>query len=360
MAGINLTRFVNVNIEKHAASSIIGTREIVTMFTSEGTASTIKTISSLSEANTTYPSTTFPATNAYLNVFFANGGAKVEVHEGKAASAITIDDIKSLGDDHIVITAAATDSTQATAYTAMKNLAISAAAFEGIHQKVIISRAKTTSDNTSIKNFAAKYSTVLGAEMTIAAYLSKINVYNQNSIFDYAFTQEAITAESINDSTFETLMNDNLNVDIYLANSIRNCGGNMKDGSDLTNSYVLIVLHQTVTQALVNLLMTHIKGVSGISKIYTTISQELERYLASGYLTTDKTWTDPDLVKTYNERNYTIIEQGTPISTGYVVKVLPLEALTEADRQAKVAPPVYIVIADQYGIRKITINGEVL
>ena len=39
---------------------------------------------------------------------------------------------------------------------------------------------------------------------------------------------------------------------------------------------------------------------------------------------------------------------------------LPLSALTENDRAARKAPPIYVIIADQYGIRAITVNGEII
>ena len=357
---IDLTRFIDVSIIKKSTLTTIGTREIVTLFTSEGTESEIKVITSMTEANTEYPATSFPHTNEYLKVFFANNGAKVEVHEGIVYTDFSIDDITELDDDHIVCAAVSTNSNVETVYAKMKSIATSAAQLTGIHQKILLGRTEVKTDPTSIKNFAVKFSGEVGAEMTMAAYLSRINVYNDNSIYDYAFTKESVDPEEIEDDDYGTIIANNMNVDVYLADAVRNCGGNMKDGSDFTNSFVLIVLHQTLTQVLLNLLTTHIKGNTGISKIYTAIYQELERYVNSGYLSGDKIWTDDDLVKTYNNRQYQIITKGTPITSGYIVKVLPLEALTDADKAERKAPPVYVIIADQYGIRKITINGEVL
>ena len=205
-----------------------------------------------------------------------------------------------------------------------------------------------------------KYSDILGAEMTIAAYLTKIDVYKENSVRDYMFTQETITAENISDSDYELTTANNLNVDVNLADAVRNLGGNCKNGSDLTNTFVKIVLHQTLTEKLVSLLTTKLKNEDGISKIYATIVQELENYRTCGYLTTDKIWTDEDYTITYNSTSYTIIEKGTALTTGYFVKVLPMSSLTDADKIARKTPPIYVIIADQYGIRKITISGEVI
>ena len=218
----------------------------------------------------------------------------------------------------------------------------------------------TTIDKDAVANFGVKYSTVLGAEMTIAAYLSHVNVYRTNTVADYMFTQEILTDEKVDDTTFGSILNENMNVDVYLAGAVRNMGGNLKNGADLINSYVKIILHQTLTERLLDLLTTKIKGARGLAQIYATVAQELEAYRSCGYLTTDKVWTDEDLTTTYNGQTYTIITKGTPLLLGYSIKILPLSSLTLVDKTERKTPPIYIIIADQYGIRKITINGEVI
>ena len=227
-------------------------------------------------------------------------------------------------------------------------------------QSNAVKQAGDTIDKDAVANFGVKYSTVLGAEMTIAAYLSRVNVYRTNTVADYMFTQETLTDEKVDDTTFGSILNENMNVDVYLAGAVRNMGGNLKNGADLINSYVKIILHQTLTERLLDLLTTKIKGARGLAQIYATVAQELEAYRSCGYLTTDKVWTDEDLTTTYNGQTYTIITKGTPLLLGYSIKILPLSSLTLVDKTERKTPPIYIIIADQYGIRKITINGEVI
>ena len=360
MADINLKRFVDIDIEQHVHSTVVGTRGTVVLYTSDGTAGTTRLIESIGDATAHYGN--MATTMAYLNVFFNNGGVSVLVIEGVPYTGVTNDVISNLEDKYIIIASANADTNNAAAYTALKGVATTRAAdtnIYGINEKIILGRT-TTIDETSVKNFAVKYSTILGAEMAIAAYLSRINVYRNDSVADYAFTQETITAEKITDTVFGQIIDNDMNVDIYLANSTRNMGGNLKDGSDIVNSYVKIILHQTLTDRLITLLTSKIKGAKGLSQIYATIAQELESYRDCGYLTTDKIWTDDDLTVTYNNQNYTVIAKGTALVSGYVIKVLPLSALTTEDKAERKAPPVYVIIADQYGIRKITINGEVI
>ena len=227
-------------------------------------------------------------------------------------------------------------------------------------QSNAVKQAGDTIDKDAVANFGVKYSTVLGAEMTIAAYLSRVNVYRTNTVADYMFTQEALTDEKVDDTTFGSILDENMNVDVYLAGAVRNMGGNLKNGADLINSYVKIILHQTLTERLLDLLTTKINGARGLAQIYATVAQELEAYRSCGYLTTDKVWTDEDLTTTYNGQTYTIITKGTPLLLGYSIKILPLSSLTLVDKTERKTPPIYIIIADQYGIRKITINGEVI
>lgn len=363
MADINLKRFVDVDIQSKVVRQVSGTRDAVVLFTSEGTSGTKTVFSSYSQAETSLTASTYPIALAYLKIFFENGGSKCLLIEGKAFSAVTVEDIAELGNDYIVVAFAAANGDVETCYTKVKGFATtrnSTATIYGINEKILLARTKVTTDTTEIKNFAVKYSDVVGAEMTIAAYLCQINMYKQDTVHDYAFTLETITPEDVDDEIFGKIMTANLNVDITLADSVRNIGGNCKDGADLTNTYTKIVLHQTLTDRLIALLTQKITGSAGISQIYSVISQELERYRTAGYLSTDKIWTAEDLTIVYNGEEYTVVEQGSALTSGYVVKVLPFSSLTDEDKAARKAPPVYIVIADQYGIRQITINGEVL
>lgn len=381
MSDIDLRNFVDININPHEPSEIISTRDTIVLFTPYGTLGEINTYSNLSEAVEKYAegSTTYK----YLKSYFDNGGIKVEVHEGIGYDSLTVDIIKDLPNNLICITCLAEDEDIEDCYSSLKGLAndiIEAVdengkkIFYGINEKIIIARTfdytvdyetkEVTVDLDKIKNFAVKFSEQTGAEMTIAAYLSQIDVNAENSIFDYAFTEEKIEAENllsnIANSLYEAIINANMNIDIYLAGEVRNCGGNCKDGYDLTNSYVRIILHQTLTDQLIQLLTQKIKGQDGISKIYTVIAQELEKYKNCGYLTTDKIWTDKPLVIEYNKQVYTIVRKGDALLNGYIIKVLPMSSLTEEDKKSNSIPPIYVIIADQYGIRKITINGEVI
>lgn len=366
MSKIDLREFVNINLVRHEESSIDNIRDTVVLYTNQvhtpvlnkdqediytGLFTSLENVESFFGKGVIYK---------YLETFFNNKGVKVLIVENVLLSNLTASMINDLDNKYICIAYANEDSniTQEQVYNALVTIAQDLATNTGISQKILLARSEKD-DDLSIKNFAVKYSTEIGAEMTMGAYLSQINVYQVDTVYDYAFTEEKIGKSDLDNSTFQSLMSHNFNVDVELANRITNVGGNCKDGEDLSNQYVLIILHQTLTDVLVNLLSQKIKGSQGISQIYTAITQELENYLACGYLATDKIWTYDDYVISKDGIDYTIIEKGTPLLKGYSVKILPFTSLSEEQKNKHEAPEVYVIIADQYGIRKITVTGEV-
>lgn len=368
---VDLKNFVDINIKQHVSTSITGTRETIVLFSTEKLTSDNKT-EVIVNSNDFLTKLDSGATNTlrYLNIYFANGGVKACIIHKDNITDIDKNTIASLPDEYIVITCVDTD-TKAAGYTQMKKLAKEFnvdSSIYGINEKIFLATTNSTDDTEKIKNFGVKYSNTLGAEMTMAAYLSKVNVYGTDNIFDYMFTIENETDETnnpifianIDDDNYQAIITNNMNVDILLAGAIRNCGGNLKDGADLINQYCLIILHQTLTNRLIDLLSTKIKNSSGLSKIYSVCAQELGYYLTSGYLTTDKVWKEPDLTVNYNNETFTIIEKGTALTDGYLIRILPYTSLTDQDISDHKTPPIYIILGSQYGIRKITINGEVI
>lgn len=353
MSNINIKRFVDINIIHHIISPISSLRDTTVLLSSEWEANKDETYISLSDF-ITRTNSQYTTTLEFAKIYFNNGGNKLRVIYG-ITDVTLASTVNNLSNKYIVVAYTGT-------YDKIKEVAVLRNANEmiyGINQKLLLGRTESI-DTDIVKNFVSKYSTKVGAEMTVAAYLSQIDIYGINTIHDYAFTIEKIDATESDDTVLGQILTNNMNVDMILANEIRNLGGNTKDGLDLVNEFVLIILHQTLTERLLNLLTQKIKGQNGIAAIHATLVQELNKFITNGYLSTDKIWTDRDLKITYNNQTYTIIESNTPLISGYKIKILPLISLTEDDKLQHKTPPIYITIADSYGIRKLTINGDVI
>lgn len=374
MNDIDVRRFVNINIKQHVETAISGTRDVVILYTHEGTQGKISGVNtetigdaqiftSFKDATAIYNADDFPDTYKYLSMYYDNGGAKIVVIEGIGYEAFTAEIVAQLDNKYILICLCDAAANALNTYAKLKAVAtsrMSNATIYGVNEKILFGRATTMNDTDVISNFASKYSNVYAAEMTMAAYLSKINVYGVNTVNDYTYTAEVIDEEVLTDSQYETLMLNNMNVDTYLAGNVRNLCGNLKNGADMTNSFVRIVLHQTLTERLLETLVTKVKNSEGIGKLYSTMCNEIASYKNCGYLSLDKIWEDETLSVTVNGKTYEIITKGTALINGYQVTVLPMTALTANDKALRKAPPIYVVIADQYGIRALTVNGEII
>lgn len=361
---VNLQNFIDINIQRHYTINETGIRDTVVIFTATGNSEQPVEIKSLAEAYAKYEDGT--TIRQYLDVYFNNGGIKAIIYEGNGLTNLNKDTfrvkIKALPDEYICIVFDNVDYAlvKYVAEDFLLDKSDDDKASYGIKEKLFFARITDVNNTDNIKNFIVKYSNVVGAEMTIPAYLNKIRIYASNSVYDYAFTQENLQVENINDAAFKDILTNNMNVNIDLANVSRVCGGNCKNGDEITNNFVRIVLCQTLTNKLINVLVSKIKNNSGLAKLYTAITQELSYYLTNGYLTTDKIWTDETVTVTENGQTYTIIEKGTALLNGFIVKILPMQSLSIDDKSMHKAPKIYLIIADQYAIRKVTLNGEVI
>ena len=236
--------------------------------------------------------------------------------------------------------------------------------FTGIYEKMFITNSHDQEDlneSIDIENLIVKYigdGVEPGFEMSIAAYLSKINVY-YGTINDYNFTIEKVDeADSLidDDSIVKNILANNFNADIILTGDSVNIGGNTTSGKDLVNHFYKIMLTQTLTQRLCNVLKSKLRyNQTGLNIISNTIVDELNRYRTNGYLSTNKVWEEEDWVVDQT----TIIKKDTLLSLGYKFVIMPFSSLTDEEKKKHQLPKIYLLIADSYAIRLINIVGEV-
>ena len=222
--------------------------------------------------------------------------------------------------------------------------------------------ALVISSPSAIPNFVVKFGPA-GIEMAAAAYLTQVNIADSRTIQDYCYTIEDVSmftgAVQDNNDTLIALTGKNFNVDTTLVNNTRNVMGDTVSGYDMMNYFVRIILTQTLTDRIINTLVTKIKfDRSGINKVINAITQELNIYKSNGYLNSEFIWTDDDLYYSFNGRDYLVCSRNTPFKMGYKFIILPISSLTQEQKDSHVFPPVYVVIADSMSVRQIVINGD--
>ena len=364
---IDIRNFVDVNITHHSTAVGVSTRDTtVLLVVASGQDFIVDSYAAVIADHATWKAAAEDEELDYIKIYFANGGKKLHVLSANATeNASLAAQLKTLDDAEIIV---AYPHSTATLLAAMALLNADPTVY-GVKLKKAVVRTSATVTANAMPNVYAKYSTKGETQACIAAYLSKIDVNKSDVVKDYDFTIENLTRiedgeevhlyEDSDDALFKRINTANENVDMPLAGQIRNLGGNAKDGADLVNDYMLVLLQQTVSEKILSVLTDKLKGELGVAALHTAIAQELNKYVADGYLTTDKIWTDDTLQVSYNGKTYDIIEKNTPLLLGYQIKILPYAALTAEDKALHKTPPIYLVIADSYHIRYVALTGEV-
>jgi hypothetical protein len=347
---VNLTRFVNINVKRVSERTLSSTRDTVALFTSE-TGSIANIYSSYDEVIASMSNAT--KTCSYAKQYFDNGGTKLKIVTDEL-SIMTIDNL----DDNIICIAKVDGLSDTDIEDICSAYTESAA---GIKRKLFFTNIIADSfDSIVTKANVAYKKGAAGIEMTMMAYLSQINADEEGSARDYCFTIETVNATDIydDDTVVGKCMAANVNVDTTLSGETRNIGGNLSTGIDLVNEYMIIILQQMVTDAVTSVLCDKVKGASGCAAVYAAVVSELNRFVKNGSIAAGN-WISEDWIATYNEEKYTVISANERLSTGYKVVVVPFSSQTATDAKQHLATPIYVALTNAYGIRKVTIAGEV-
>lgn len=357
---LNLDKFIKIIIKSGENSSRFASRDTAVLI-----CDTLNVINPASanytllesyedlEKNVSSPSETL---KKYVHIFFDNKGVKLKLVKKVGSDSIKTT-IKSLDRDLITVAYCSDNSSKLTKADFPDNVTSTS------DQKILVSWDTLTdtylNENRS-QFFIVKYGNP-GVEMTVLAYLTNINGYYYESVQDYDFTVEKLREEYYtqpSDDVVKGAIDKNYNADVELAGELRNIGGNDTGGYSLVNDFMMILLSQTLSDKLLNVITSKIKyNQNGLNIIQSTIIQELDRYVNCGYLTKDKVWTDDTLIV---PEGYTLITKNTPLKQGYKFIILPFSTLNDAEKNNHELPKIYLLLAESYSIRSIEINGKTL
>lgn len=366
---INLSNFIKLNINRRQTPTLRRARDTLVLYTDISLTGI--------EADKEYTSNPITDnTNALykpVKAFFDNGGVKLIFKAIASEDDIELD--KLLTDQMLVaIILSGTNVTMSDCIEVINNY---------IDTVLDVSHDKENIDATKLKLFfVADDAAALSDSnqdyfvqsdsndvcLIPAAYLTQLDLNERGSIKQYTFTPVKVADEDndviTDNSEYVTLKEKCINCVGNLANKNRALGGDSLSGVDFTNQFALICLQQDLTDALIDALSTKLKGFAGCAAIQNTCVQTLNKYISNGYIVTDKVWDEADWTVTAeiygNEVEYTVVEAYEPLDNGYKVLVLPYSTLSVTEKAAHQAPKIYIALAESYGIRQITIEGEVI
>lgn len=375
-----IKKFVDIDISNDVSTSTTGSYDTLLIFSTFGTLGYINEVEvgstldeviealattdaiSVATAITTYSD--YSNIISALTVYYNHGGANVIIVTG-------ISDIITLTANYLyelpsnlALIAFVTSDNQANV-NSIYSIAYdyNSAHSDGIAQKLFF--ASTNSVSTSYNECEAcviKYAESENYnydEFTIPAYLTQLNAHSYN-IEQYIYTTETVDATAMTLSLYETLESLNFTFDMLIANKVKAVNTVTLAGNDLYEKFIVMLIQYTLTQAILNVLITKISYMNVVGVLNSVIANELVYYLDSEALSTDVIYTDNDKTVTYNGETYIILPENTVFTKGYFCKILPVTALTTEQRASHIAPPIYLFLAINYSIYSITIEGSVI
>jgi hypothetical protein len=178
---------------------------------------------------------------------------------------------------------------------------------------------------------------------------------SESSAYDLAYKSlTGVTAESLTTSQAAILQNGNCNYYTTYDNAYSFFwNGITADGSHFDEVINIDMMTADIQASILTVLMSKTKVPltdSGMKLITTAISSVCANYESSGFIAAG-TWNGEDVLN---------LSTGDTLSNGYSVQIEAVSTLTEAERAARQAPPIYvcIILAESGESFTITVNVE--
>lgn len=189
------------------------------------------------------------------------------------------------------------------------------------------------------RTFTVYSSTSRYVAASVLGRMSTVNFEGSNTTITLKFKQcPSITAENLRTSQASALKKNNVNVFVKYDNDTQILQeGTMCGGWFIDERHGLDWIQNYVQNAIWNLLYSSKKvgqDESGSTTLVTTVSNAIEQGVRNG-LVAPGTWTSD---------GFGVLERGDYLSTGYYVYITPLDEQSQADREARKAPPIQVAI----------------
>lgn len=197
-----------------------------------------------------------------------------------------------------------------------------------------------------------QYSTSENAVVAIMGYAMGANKQTDKSAYTLAFKSEVgVTTENLTSTEVSTI--EILNGNVYVnRGTVYNIfePGKMADGTYFDELLGLDVLTNGLQAAAMNALTTEPKVAqedSGIDKLLNYLRSPLEKARGIGFISSGGKWTGANILT---------VETGDVLPRGYEILSEKISDQSQEDREARIAPPIYIPIKLAGAIQHVTIG----
>lgn len=175
--------------------------------------------------------------------------------------------------------------------------------------------------------------------VSILGRMSTVDFAGSNTTLTLKFKQcPSVTPENLRTSQALALKGNNVNVfAVYDNDTSILQEGTMAGGWYIDERHGLDWLENYVQTAVWNLLYTSRKvgqDATGSTDLVATVSQAIEQGVTNGLIA-------PGV---WNSDGFGAIKRGDTLSTGYYVYILPMDEQSQADREARKAPPIQCAV----------------
>ncbi|MCW6085516.1 MULTISPECIES: DUF3383 family protein [Clostridium] len=208
-----------------------------------------------------------------------------------------------------------------------------------------------TLEKSGVHRTIGQYSNTEHAVMAIVGYAMAANTQTAGSAYTLKFKSEVgVTPENLTSTQVTILKNNNCNVYINRG-SVYNLfeNGVMADGTPFDEVLNLDILTNNIQSAVINGLQTSAKISQtdpGMDNLLNQITAPLEKSRNIGFIA-------PGI---WNTAPILSIKTGDTLPRGYVILADSIDNQSQADREARKSPPVYILVKLAGSIEQATIR----
>lgn len=189
------------------------------------------------------------------------------------------------------------------------------------------------------KRSIGQYSTVEHAGAAIMGYAMGANTGTANSAYTLAYKKEyGVAVESLSQTELTNILNANGNAYINQGSYydvFRQ--GKMASGDHFDEVIGLDALSNAIQLAVMDLLVSVPKvpqTEDGVSLILNKIASACQPFRNSGFLAAG-TWTGPVVLN---------LQTGDTLEQGFIIQAESIRSQSQADRDARIAPPIYVCV----------------
>ena len=184
-----------------------------------------------------------------------------------------------------------------------------------------------------------QFSTTENAVMAIAGYAMAANTQTAGSAYTLKFKQEiGIKTETLNSTQVTLLKNNHCNVYINRGSAYNLFeDGVMADGTPFDELLNLDILTNNIQSAVINAMQTSAKITqtdSGMDNLLNHITSPLEKARNIGFIA-------PGI---WNTASILSVNTGDTLPRGYMILADSIDGQSQADREARKSPPIYILV----------------